>query len=302
MADDQVFNTKFIGVVEKYPCTSIYDYTRKDYSRKTIVEKAWKDIESEVKLPAVKCKERWKNLRTAFSRSLKSPRSGSGATRKTYYLEDVMQFVLSFMKAKIQSGNLPHVEETTETDLLDDDNNSEDRPNESSPSLSTDPNPSVDKIAPAKKLVVSALERKKATETPNKSSKKRPAATINEADQSFTEYVNWKKSKITVPGNSDPKLDFLKSLLPDLNKMNDYQLRQFKKRTLDTIDSILCDASQTTQSSSRPNSIISFIPEHQPPSHQEMQPQHIYPEISDTPTQRYLLNFTAELPDNTTSE
>nr|CAI5818361.1 unnamed protein product [Callosobruchus analis] len=69
MADDQVFNTKFIGVVEKYPC--IYHYTRKDYSRKTIVEKAWKDIESEVELPAAKCKERWKNLRTAFSRSLK---------------------------------------------------------------------------------------------------------------------------------------------------------------------------------------------------------------------------------------
>ncbi|VEN45617.1 unnamed protein product, partial [Callosobruchus maculatus] len=253
MADDQVFNTKFIGVVEKYPC--IYDYTRKDYSRKTIVEKAWKDIESEVKLPAVKCKERWKNLRTAFSRSLKSPRSGSGATRKTYYLKDVMQFVLPFMKAKIQSGNLPHVEETTETELLDDDSNdtsqseehldhSEDRPNESSPSLSTDPNPSVDKIAPAKKLVVSALERKKATEMPNRSSKKRPAATINEADQSFIKYVNCKKSKITVPGNSDPKLDFLKSLLPDLNKMNDYQLRQFKKRTLDTIGSILWDASQ----------------------------------------------------------
>lgn len=36
-------------------------------------------------------------------------------------------------------------------------------------------------------------------------------------------------------------LDFLKSLLPDLSKMNDYQKRLFKRRTLETIDSILCD-------------------------------------------------------------
>lgn len=59
----------------------------------------------------------------------------------------------------------------------------------------------------------------------------------NEADKCFMDYVTYKKAS----QNSNLDLEFLKSLLPDIAKMNYYQKRQFKKRTLDVIDSILCD-------------------------------------------------------------
>lgn len=49
MSDDPVFNTKFVEIVEKYPC--IYDFTQKDHSKREVIEKAWKGIETEVKLP-----------------------------------------------------------------------------------------------------------------------------------------------------------------------------------------------------------------------------------------------------------
>lgn len=232
---------------------------------------------------------------------MKTPRSGSGATKKTYYLKDVMQFVLPFMKAKPQSGNLPHVEET-ETELLNDNSNDTaeperdvDRPDDSSQSQSSDPS-SVDKIESVEKVVLCPLETKKTTETPNKNAKKRPSDAMNDADKSFIEYVNWKKSKTTLSENSNPKLEFLKSLLPDLEKMSDYQLRQFKKRTLDIIDSILCDA---------PPSYYVTLPEPSPAlsnysdqsyttnslSNQGMQPQET--DTNQRPVQNYLHNFTA---------
>lgn len=40
--DDPVSNIKFVEIVEKYPC--IYDYSRKDYSKREIKEKAWAEI------------------------------------------------------------------------------------------------------------------------------------------------------------------------------------------------------------------------------------------------------------------
>ncbi|KAG5868395.1 hypothetical protein JTB14_006828 [Gonioctena quinquepunctata] len=67
------------------------------------------------------CKERWKNLRAVFVRHMKSAPSGSGAEKKQYYLTDVMQFVLPFVKTGIplKASNLPErntmlLEEETE--------------------------------------------------------------------------------------------------------------------------------------------------------------------------------------------
>lgn len=68
---------------------------------------------------------------------------------------------------------------------------------------------------------------------------------MDEVDKCIIDYVTSKKDSQTNKSNSD--LDFFKSLLPDISKMADYQKRQFKRRTLDTIDSILDNSpSQTT--------------------------------------------------------
>lgn len=81
-------------------------------------------------LTEVQCKEKWKNLLTAFARSMKKPPSGSDANNKRskdYYLKDVMQFILPFMKVKPQSSNLKDTEDKDEqnsdTDIVDTDIN-----------------------------------------------------------------------------------------------------------------------------------------------------------------------------------
>lgn len=73
----------------------------------------------------------------------------------------------------------------------------------------------------------------------------------DEVDKCFIDYITSKKESLTNKSNSD--LDFFKSLLPDISKITDYQKRQFKRRTLETIDSILEDSStQTTISYVQP--------------------------------------------------
>ncbi|XP_017480930.1 PREDICTED: uncharacterized protein LOC108370170 [Rhagoletis zephyria] len=70
------------------------------------------------------CKEKWRNIRNGFVRSLKPPPSGSSSKiKKKYYLHEVMQFVLPYVKPvqhAEQTGNITlsdcdvyHAEEVT---------------------------------------------------------------------------------------------------------------------------------------------------------------------------------------------
>lgn len=100
-----------------------------------------------------KCKEKWKNLRTTFVRSMKIPPSGSKA-KKPYYLNDAMQFTIPFLKSSvIPSGNLPLIPsdenvESTDTwennsllDISDITESSEIQDQPHSPQLETVPMP-----------------------------------------------------------------------------------------------------------------------------------------------------------------
>jgi len=63
------------------------------------------------------CKEKWRNLRTTFVRSMKIPASRSKA-KIPYYLNDAMQFTVPFLKTSaVPSGNLPPIpsDENVET-------------------------------------------------------------------------------------------------------------------------------------------------------------------------------------------
>jgi len=61
----------------------------------------------------------------------------------------------------------------------------------------------------------------------------------NEVDKFVIYCITSKKNFQTNKNNSD--LNFFKSMLPDISKMTNYQKRQFKRRTLDIINSILDD-------------------------------------------------------------
>lgn len=67
---------------------------------------------------AAECKEKWRNLRTVFTRKMKTPASGSGRKKKAYYLSDAVQFSVPFIKTLVPSstGNLPEKPQDETTD------------------------------------------------------------------------------------------------------------------------------------------------------------------------------------------
>ncbi|CAG4961967.1 unnamed protein product [Parnassius apollo] len=95
--------TKFVQIVEKYPC--LYNNNLAEYSRKYLTEKAWSEVANEMQWTINDCKEKWKNIRNGFVRSLKPKASESATTRKKYYLHDKMQFILPYVKPVV------HIEE-----------------------------------------------------------------------------------------------------------------------------------------------------------------------------------------------
>lgn len=232
---------------------------------------------------------------------MKKPPSGSAANNKRckeYYLKDVMQFILPFMKVKSQSSNLKDTEENDEqnsdTDIITDIDleNSEVSLHDEIPST-------VKESIQKRHLDVS---QDKFT-TPNITKKRaiHVKTSTDEVDKCFIDYVTSKKDSKTNKSNSD--LDFFKSLLPDISKMTDYQKRQFKRRTLDTIDSILDDSQNTVEYVQRPLSsysgssylAMSPDPPTTPGSHQLGNMHSVdYAPINNNPTavQNYLHTFT----------
>nr|XP_034194546.1 uncharacterized protein LOC117610825 [Osmia lignaria] len=133
------------------------------------------------------CKERWKNIRNGFVRSLKQPPSESSAKqKKQYYLHDVMQFVLPYVKPvahTVTTGNLPNP--SHDNKLMDE----------------------INEIKPCD----------------------------NEVDKAFVNYLQEKKK----PNNEDHRKMFLVSLLPEVNKLSDEQMREFKIKVVMLLDEIL---------------------------------------------------------------
>lgn len=77
---------------------------------------------------------------------------------------------------------------------------------------------------------------------PSGKRRKVSTTTLNEADKCFIDFVKAKtQTHYSAKEKSNPDLQFLTSLLPDVAKLTDYQKRQFKRKTLELLDELLCD-------------------------------------------------------------
>ncbi|KAJ8947635.1 hypothetical protein NQ318_002647, partial [Aromia moschata] len=102
----------FINLVKAHPC--IWNYSIAAYSKTDVTSAAWREITSEIKDTDKNCRERWKNIRTAYVRSLKPPKSGASQnSKKTYYLTEHLSFLQPYLKGGDTSGNL-RIEDTVE--------------------------------------------------------------------------------------------------------------------------------------------------------------------------------------------
>ncbi|XP_036339875.1 uncharacterized protein LOC118749194 [Rhagoletis pomonella] len=125
MTDETI---KFVQLIEKYPL--IYNITLKECSRKDLTEKAWSEIAEVMKWSGAECKEKWKNIRNGFVRSLKPSPSGSSAkAKKPYYFRDILEFVLPYVRPvqhlehtanfEIKESDVHHYEEVETTEDVD---------------------------------------------------------------------------------------------------------------------------------------------------------------------------------------
>ncbi|SPP76082.1 uncharacterized protein LOC117580347 [Drosophila guanche] len=80
-------NIKICRLVAKQPC--LFDRSNEGYNRKSFIKRVWRDISHKMHDSINSCKERWRNIRTSYARSIKD---GYNQTR-TYYLSAELAFL-----------------------------------------------------------------------------------------------------------------------------------------------------------------------------------------------------------------
>uniref|UniRef100_A0A1A9WE61 MADF domain-containing protein n=1 Tax=Glossina brevipalpis TaxID=37001 RepID=A0A1A9WE61_9MUSC len=90
--DNYQINAKICRLVEQYPC--MYDRSHPHYLKKDVVDQAWVKIAKEMNDSIPSCKERWRNIRTSYARSINVNKIPASANRtKPYYLHEELQFL-----------------------------------------------------------------------------------------------------------------------------------------------------------------------------------------------------------------
>ncbi|XP_074026464.1 uncharacterized protein, partial [Leptinotarsa decemlineata] len=178
------------------------------------------------------CKEKWKNLRSARHIRQKPPSGSSAQAKKKYYLADHLDFLLPFTKSRQQKGSIPSPKNKNEETYI----STQEESTEIEPPEVHDENDlnkdAFEESSTNEPLLVteSALIRNKSS-TKNR---KEEGPLEKCAIDYFTS-----KSRAQLEKTEDADLLFLKSLLPDLQRMTNAQKHEFKYKTMQVIGEIL---------------------------------------------------------------
>ncbi|KAF5289776.1 hypothetical protein FQA39_LY03693 [Lamprigera yunnana] len=234
--EDPLFNINLVKAIENRPC--IWDYNLSDYSNRNKIDKTWKEVAEEVKDTVSNCRERWRNIRGSFFRSLKKSPSGSRTNaKKRYYLTDYLEFIRPYTKSKASTGNLETILDNVHNSEEGNSDSQEDMENRDLASQSRG-----DEISEN----VNEPSREETIATPTNTTKRRkvsliPSSATNPVDEAFVDWHKNEKEKDDFR-KEDANRSFLLSLLPDMWKMTDKQNRRFRQRVICLADEILEDA------------------------------------------------------------
>lgn len=228
------------------------------------------------------CRDRWKNIRTAFGRSLKPPKSGSGKSKKPYYLSEHLYFLRPYMKGPSSSGNIMRETEevidsqmTVDDDQLSDTVDTETEIVEPLQHSETDetlqPSEIDEPLQPSEteepfqsSEIVVPLQRKRKKGTSQEEDQLR-----NDANNAFVEWVAMKKQSATKTMENrqrDSDWLFLESLLPDMKKLDNKRRRTVKMKMMQLIYEQLDEAERETSAPFSPWSSSSSSTAHYPVS------------------------------------
>ncbi|KAL4717409.1 hypothetical protein ACJJTC_017296 [Scirpophaga incertulas] len=190
-------NLLLVKAIERFPC--LYNSNSVDYSRKEVTDVAWNEIADETKLTVTECKEKWKNLRYGFIRSLRPNRDGSA--KKKYYLHYEMEFVLPFIKLIPKSNGYAQ----QQYECGSDDEIIENTESRQSPHFFD-------------------IDMFQSSEPPKKRLK------VNDSSK-YMQNETYAKVE-------EPRKLFLLSLLPEINELTEKQMKLFRRQILSLLDSI----------------------------------------------------------------
>lgn len=167
-----------------------------------------------------------------------APSGSSRKTKKPYYLNEYLQFLLPFIKPNtdlITSRNLPSP--ISEHGVLFKNNEQSETGDQYEDLVKrekylSDKITSIESPSHERSRIPVLQEHNQA-----KGTNKKRKYDVSQIDQSFIDLVNIKKKMC----KEDPRKMFLLSLLPDINTMTDKQMRMFKKKVLDVVDDILTE-------------------------------------------------------------
>lgn len=223
----------------------------------------------------MECKRRWRMLRVTFLRNLrekKKPSGSSGKKKKPHYLEDAMGFLIPFTKPRIQTGNVESDEERIETESYsqvhdsevpgevtvnetednihysDDLQSPQDRQEESaSPTIQEKQshNLATNEVETQFAPQMSTNDNtKRSFKVPQRKKLKSKQLNSENWEHAAVQCLNdlstkYKRKMNEPPVEEDSDLLFLKSLLPDMKKLDDVQKRRYKQRILSLYDEVI---------------------------------------------------------------
>ncbi|CAK1586400.1 unnamed protein product [Parnassius mnemosyne] len=226
--------------IQKYPC--LYNNNLPEYNRKDLTEEAWAEVAHNNNLTVSECKEKWRNIRCSFLRSMKP----SAKYKKPYYLTAYLQFVMPFMKSL---NNLEIIEETQAnetntptTEIIISAVKSE--PEDDFEDLSDGEHTTME-IPVTKAETISTQSLISPQQTIAFRKRRRPASLQKTFTDKIIKKVKYNQGQMIKPvsadssrGNNNALRYFLFSLLPEFETMSSEQIRLFKIKVMLLIDEL----------------------------------------------------------------
>ncbi|XP_072947423.1 uncharacterized protein [Epargyreus clarus] len=234
----------FVREIEKREC--LYNHNIPEYNRKDLSEQAWSEVARNRNLTVNECKEKWRNIRSSFLRSMKK----SEKVKKPYYLSPYLQFVLPFTKLH----QTEYSEEQRTECHMSEDNDADIRIS----SVKSEPDVSEEQTqfeaVDIEELGADVISEKIPIQRSGNvhticRRRRRPFTRTQEERRGVAAR---KQSAINVPNDSSRLSNssmryFLLSLLPDFETMTNDQIRMFKIKVMMLIDDIKTNFSEVRQ-------------------------------------------------------